>query len=276
MIRLETITSIVVHAGTFHADDAFAAALVLAAAGRDLPVVRCAAVPNGLPDTVVIADIGRGKYDHHQEDAKRREDGHKYAACGLLYEELQEKLFLTETAREDFLIHFIRPIEEADNGISNNPLTAYVDLMNPDWDHTEESGSRFSDAVRLFLGIIREARRAEQAALRAEGLLTEAMKKAEGKVVILDKLLPWQNRVCKTDNLFVVYYSSRKEWTVRGVPTEPDSFEVRVPLAPMEEMEGCTFCHAARFLAAFDSREHAVAAARKLAAESEEIHIGNV
>jgi len=51
------------------------------------------------------------------------------------------------------------------------------------------------------------------------------------------------------------------------VPKKPDSFEVRVPLAPKEEMEGCTFCHAARFLAAFDTKEHALAAARKLASE---------
>ena len=95
MLKLEKITSILVHAGTFHADDAFAAALVLAAAGKDIPVKRCFSVPEGLPDSIIIADIGRGKYDHHQDDAKLRADGKKYAACGLLYEELKERLFLT-------------------------------------------------------------------------------------------------------------------------------------------------------------------------------------
>ena len=90
MIRPEIITSVIVHAGTFHADDALAAALVLTAAGRDIPVKRYFTVPEGLPDTVIVADIGRGKFDHHQDDARCRADGSKYAACGLLYEELQE------------------------------------------------------------------------------------------------------------------------------------------------------------------------------------------
>lgn len=275
MIRPENITSVIVHAGTFHADDAFAAALVLSAAGKEIPVRRCFSVPEGLPDTVIVADIGRGKYDHHQEDAKRRADGSKYAACGLLYEELQEVLFRTEDMREDFLNRYIRPVEDADNGISNNPLTSYIDDMNPDWDRQEESDSKFHEAVRLFQNLIKEAQRREKAALRSDELLTKAIEGAEEKVVFLEKPIPWQKRVCQTDNLFVVYYSMREEWTVRCVPVEPDSFTVRYPLPPMEEMEGCEFCHAGRFLATFDSKEHALNAARKCARESEGKRIGD-
>ncbi|MBO4831282.1 MAG: MYG1 family protein [Oscillospiraceae bacterium] len=269
MLALENTTSIFVHAGIFHADDAFAAALVIAAAGRVIPVERCLSVPKGLPDSIIIADIGRGKYDHHQDDAKLRADGKKYAACGLLYEELKERLFLTEEAREEFRSHFILPIEDADNGISNNPLTCYIDDMNPDWDRPEESDRRFSGAVKLFLNLIEAAQRKEKAALRADHLLSDALAKAEGKVVLLEKPVPWQRRVCQTDNLFVIYYSQRGVWTVQCVPEEPDSFIVRYPLSPMEEMEGCIFCHAGRFLAAFDSEEHAINAARKLVRESE-------
>ena len=268
MLNLEIITSILVHAGTFHADDAFAAALVLAAARKDIPVKRCFSVPNELPDSIIVADIGRGKYDHHQDDARRREDGNRYAACGLLYEELKEKLFITEAAREEFRSRYILPIEDADNGISNNPLTAYIDDMNPDWDRLEESDERFGSAVKLFLDLIENAQRQERAALRADALLTDAIAEAEGQVVLLEKPVPWQRKVCRTDSLFVVYYSRRGEWTVQCVPEEPDSFTVRVPLASMEEMEGCEFCHAARFLATFDTKEHALNAARKLVKES--------
>lgn len=276
MINLENITSIIVHAGTFHADDAFAAALVMTAAGRDIPVERCHSVPEGLQDTVIVADIGRSKYDHHQDDARRRADGHNYAACGLLYEELQEKLFLTENAREDFLNTYIRPIEDADNGVTNNPLTSYVDDMNPDWDHPEKSDGRFLEAVKLFQGIIREAQRKEEAEIRAEELVSKAIADAEDKVVLLEKAVPWQRRVCQTDNLFVVYYSMRDEWTVRCVPVEPDSFTVRYPLPAKEEMEGCEFCHTGRFLATFDSKEHALSAARKRVRESEGKSIGDL
>ena len=275
MLKPENITSILVHAGTFHADDAFAAALVMAAAGRDIPVERCFSVLAGLPDSIIVADIGRGKYDHHQGDAKRRADGKKHAACGLLYEELKEHLFLTEEAREEFCSRYILPIEDADNGISHNPLSCYVDDMNPDWDKPEESDSRFSNAVMLFLNLIEAARRKEKASIRADELLTDALAKAEGKVVLLEKPVPWQRKVCQTDNLFVVYYSQRGEWTVQCVPKEPDSFIVRLPLSSMDEMEGCKFCHAGRFLAAFDTEEHALNAARKLVSESEVKKNGN-
>lgn len=274
MLNPENITSVIVHAGTFHADDALSAALVMAAAGRDIPVKRCCSIPEGLPDTVIVADIGRGKYDHHQEDAKLRADGNKHAACGLLYEDLKESLFGTEEAREEFHSHYILPIEDADNGISNNPLTSYIDDMNPDWDHPEESDARFSNAVKLFQNLIEEAQRKEQAAVRADRLLSDAIASAEGKVVLLEKAVPWQRKVCLTDNLFIVYFSRRGEWTVQCVPVEPDSFTVRYPLSAQEEMEGCEFCHSGRFLATFDSKEHAISAARKLVKESEGKRIG--
>ena len=275
MIRPEIITSVIVHAGTFHADDALAAALVLTAAGRDIPVKRYFTVPEGLPDTVIVADIGRGKYDHHQDDARCRPDGSKYAACGLLYEELQEYLFQTEDMREYFLNRYIRPIEDADNGICSNPLTSFIDDTNPDWYRQEESDCRFHDAVKLFQNLIKEVQRRERAALRSAELLTKAIAGAEERVVFLEKPIPWQEKVCQTDNLFVVYFSMREEWTVRCVPIEPDSFTVRCPLHSMEEMEGCEFCHTGRFLATFDSKVHALNAARKCARECGVNYIGD-
>ena len=269
-MKVEKIEKIIVHSGTFHADDAFAAALIMEAAGREILIERCYTVPEDLPDTVIAADIGRGKYDHHQEDARIRENGHKYAACGLVYEELAERLFKTETVRADFLKQFILPVEDADNGISNNPLTSYIDHMNADWTRPEENDQRFHKAVGLFRNLVREVRRQEQAEIRADRILTDAIARSGNKVILLDRFVPWQKRICETDSLFVVYYSARNEWTVQCVPPEPDSFDMRYPLAPMEEMEGCTFCHTARFLAAFDSKEHALAAAVKLVRESEE------
>ena len=38
-----------------------------------------------IPQDALIYDIGRGKYDHHQEDAELRENGIKYSSFGLLY-----------------------------------------------------------------------------------------------------------------------------------------------------------------------------------------------
>ena len=48
---------------------------------------------------IYVADIGGGKYDHHQKEAAVREDGAKYAACGLLYNEWKNELFNKSSSR---------------------------------------------------------------------------------------------------------------------------------------------------------------------------------
>ena len=83
------MNKIVVHGGVFHTDDVVCVAM-LKLLKPDIVVERN---NNPVPATnTVIADVGGGRYDHHDDSMKRHHDGSKYAACGLLYEDLKAAL----------------------------------------------------------------------------------------------------------------------------------------------------------------------------------------
>ena len=79
------IKKLYVHGGSFHADDVFCAA-VLSIINRNLEVERVLITGKDLTDIengILMADIGGGAFDHHQEDAAIRKDGIKHSAVTL-------------------------------------------------------------------------------------------------------------------------------------------------------------------------------------------------
>lgn len=72
----------VTHGAKFHADDVFAGAL-LRYMNPNIRIDRVLQPPEHFDG--LIFDIGRGAYDHHQQDAEVRENGVPYAAFGLLW-----------------------------------------------------------------------------------------------------------------------------------------------------------------------------------------------
>ena len=84
------------HAGKFHADDVFSAAL-LRIMNPDVIIERGNQVPEGYDG--LVFDIGYGEFDHHQADSPVREDGIPYASFGLLWRKFG-KDFLAEDAEE--------------------------------------------------------------------------------------------------------------------------------------------------------------------------------
>lgn len=84
------IRRIIVHDGTFHADDVLCVAMVqLINANVVVERMPLSQLPTNVPADTIIVDIGYGKYDHHQVDARLRSDGKKFAACGLLLQDLE-------------------------------------------------------------------------------------------------------------------------------------------------------------------------------------------
>ena len=80
------------HGAKFHADDVFSTAF-LRLLNPAIEVTRGFDVPEDFDG--IVYDIGRGKYDHHQQDKEIRENGVPYAAFGLLWREFGT-CFLTE------------------------------------------------------------------------------------------------------------------------------------------------------------------------------------
>ena len=76
----------ITHSGTMHTDDIFSTAFLNLYLGN-IKVFRTTDIPLDINKDVIIYDIGRGKFDHHQEDALKRENGITYCGFGLLWKE---------------------------------------------------------------------------------------------------------------------------------------------------------------------------------------------
>ena len=73
----------ITHSGTMHADEVFATAFLDLYKGN-IKVFRTTEInPSDYPDKIIY-DVGRGKFDHHQVDARVRENGIKYCSLGLV------------------------------------------------------------------------------------------------------------------------------------------------------------------------------------------------
>ena len=297
--------TLVVHAGAFHADDALTAAL-LERLNPDLKIerVRDASGREDEPGTLV-ADIGGGRFDHHQADAALREDGRKHAAVGLVYEAFPQLRPENEQAAA-WLERRISDVEDIDNGVDpkwgHDDLSTLVSSSNPNWDESVPFDDRFREVSAQLLetvvdgahAIPRDAPASEaskalesldvriaeaaeardairvQSVERAHDLVQSAVDASDGTIVQLDRFIPWQEVVCESDASFVTYPSVRGGYNLQGVPTEPGSRELRQPMPRewlQEKPEGCSFVHQGRFIAAFDTEEHALAAGREAVAQ---------
>jgi len=87
VVNNEEDANCITHSGTMHADEVFATAFLDLYLG-DIRVYRTNNIdPLKISRDTLIYDIGRGKFDHHQNDALKREDGITYSSIGLLWKE---------------------------------------------------------------------------------------------------------------------------------------------------------------------------------------------
>ena len=70
----------ITHSGTMHADDIFSTAFLDLYIGN-VKVFRTTNIPLDIDKNVIVYDLGRGQFDHHQEDALKRDNGITY--CGV-------------------------------------------------------------------------------------------------------------------------------------------------------------------------------------------------
>ena len=158
----------ITHSGTMHADEVFATAF-LDLYLDDVKVFRTNKVENVCEDALVY-DIGRGKYDHHQIDAEKRDNGITYSSLGLLWRDFGR----------DFLKKYnFSNIEEVWNGIDKDliegidaddngffpkveanykvkNLPSIIKIFNPSFGSFENEKDQFIKAVRLAKMIFEE------------------------------------------------------------------------------------------------------------------------
>lgn len=265
------------HAGKFHADDVFSAAF-LKLCNPKIRVVRVTEVPQGFEG--IVFDIGRGKFDHHQEGAEIRSNGAPYAAFGLLWREFGEA-YLTEkgfpadraaAAAAAFDVRFIQPLDWNDNTARPNQLADVIGAFNPAWDSDASADGCFAEAAAVAEKLLAKQFAEMLAEQRGEQLVSAALAQEQDGVVVLEHYAPWKAVLSPSDALFVVYPSKRGGFSAQGVPPEPDSAATKCPfpaawagkenteLQILSGLSSLRFCHKGRFLIAAGTREDAVAA----------------
>lgn len=253
------------HAGKFHADDVFSAAL-LRLLNPNIQFQRARAVPENCDG--IVFDIGWGKFDHHQSGAPVRENGVPYAAFGLLWREFGQELVGEEA--ENFDLHFIQPLDLEDNTGCGHPLAAAIGAFNPCWDSDDDPDVNFDKALEVAYAILSRKIEEVNGIRRAGTLVKSAISRMKDRIVVLDRYAPWKQFAVDSDALFVVSPSMRGGFSAQGVPVSTQDNTLRLPfpedwagktaeeLQQLTGLETIRFCHNNRFLVSADSLEDAV------------------
>ncbi len=280
----------ITHSGTFHADEIFAS-LILSKILPEITLIRVQELTEKVKENVIVYDIGGGKFDHHQLGGNgQRENGVKFAACGLIWKEYGRQLLKKYKVKEiDYVWNYvdknlIQFIDANDNGqlpklptdYRNVHISHIIGLFNPKWDEEVESDEKFIQALQLAEIIFDEFLQDTISKVKAKDLVELAIEKSTNGIMLLEQFMPWKEFLLASekekakDINFVVFPSKRGGYNVYAVPKEIGSFENRKSL-PMEwrglreealqkvtGVESARFCHNAGFICSAETMKDAM------------------
>ncbi|QNA89160.1 MYG1 family protein [Massilia sp. Dwa41.01b] len=260
---------VVTHGGKFHADDAWAVA-VLAILFPDCEIVRTRdPAIIGSADFAIdvggIWDPATGRFDHHQKGfAGARPSGVPYASAGLVWREYGARCVAAlasshagttlspETAQQiAYAIDadIVQYLDLSDVGAAKNApggygLSAVVSGFNPNWLDEERLGhgepteayrlGQFRKAMTLLTDIIVNSVKYRVGAILALDQVRGAEPLEGGRVLFLkNAALPWTAVVRKEmpKVLFVISHSiAESRYLIHTVPVSAESFEARADL----------------------------------------------
>ena len=270
----------ITHSGTMHADEVFATAFLDLYLG-DVFVYRTNVIhPEELNENVFVYDIGRGKFDHHQLDAAKRDNDILYSSVGLLWKEYG-KDFLEKRGYEKVDALFlgidkdlVEGIDGDDNGVfpkiecpyKVKTLPNIIKIFNPSFDSGEDESSQFLKAVSLAKMIWEE----EIVYIYGKVIADEKVNAyieandPESKYLLLKEYLPYEDAVLANPKgeklLFVAFPSNRGGYAIKTIPKSSEDHTSRMSfpeewaglqdqeLEEVSGIEGLRFCHSARFI----------------------------
>ena len=287
----------ITHSGTMHTDDIFSTAFLDLYLGN-IKVFRTTDVPSDISEDVIVYDIGRGKFDHHQEDALKRDTGITYCGFGLLWKEFGRD-FLTKRGIDNvedvfntFDTDLIEAIDADDNGVfpkieasyKVKTLSEVFKLFNPGYKSGQKENDQFKKAVTFAKVIIEEELVSVIGKVIAKEQVLKALEKKENHTLYLDEYMPYEQTVLTTESAadvyFAVYPSNRGGYGIKTIPISQEDHTKRLDFPASwaglvdEELEnvsgikGLRFCHSTRFLATCDTLETAKLVIEKTLNES--------
>ncbi|MCJ9752600.1 MYG1 family protein [Neorhizobium sp. BETTINA12A] len=292
---------LVTHSGGFHADELLSSVVLSRLFPKARIVRSRAPEWITPGADRIIYDVGGAYdaaaqiFDHHQRGAPLRGDGQPYSSFGLVWEHYGRDYLAAlglpqahiEALHASFDASFVLPIDLMDNGalspsiagpLAGLTLPSLLETLKPVFDEKDpEAENRAFHAALAIAGSFVEARIAQSAAkLRAEALVHQAIvDTGEGRILELPAGMPFRPAIVKAgaDHLLFVVHPRDKDWCLTTIRRADEGFEVRADLpaawAGLTDrdleaacgVEGASFCHNGRFIAAARTREAALAMA---------------
>ncbi|MBN7808115.1 MYG1 family protein [Agrobacterium rosae] len=296
-----SVDFLVTHSGGFHADELLSSVILTRLFPQARIVRSRAPEWITPSADRIIYDVGGAYdaethiFDHHQRGAPLREDGQPYSSFGLIWKHYGHQYLAASGVPEAHIeaIHtsfdsgFVLPIDLMDNGalspataglLAGLTLPALLETLKPVFDNNDPEADdlAFHAALAIARSFVEASIGKKAAKLRAESLVLDAIEKTgEGRVLELPLGMPFRPAVVKAgaDHLLFVVHPRDKDWCLTGIRRADDGFELRadLPVAwagltngdleTASGVEGATFCHNGRFIAAAKTREAALAMA---------------
>lgn len=292
---------LVTHSGGFHADELLSSVILTRLFPQAKIVRSRSPEWITPAEDRIIYDVGglydesQQIFDHHQRGAPVREDGQPYSSFGLIWKHYGRDYLAAsglpeahiEGVHSSFDSSFVLPVDLVDNGalspstagqLAGLTLPALLETLKPVFDETdpEAEDRTFHEALAIARSFV-EARISKNAAkLRAEAVVEQAIERAgQGRILELPMGMPFRPAVVKAgaDHLLFVVHPRGNDWTLIGIRRADEGFDLRADLpaswagltnGDLEAacgVEGATFCHNGRFIAAAKTREAALAMA---------------
>lgn len=250
---------IVVHSGSFHADEITAIALLIAfkIVKKDIQIVRtrdekilAEAKANG----DFVLDVG-GEYDgisnfdHHH-------DRNLPSSAGLIWKYIQEKQAINKEDYKD-ISELVKAVDEHDVGIKKAGKFEFSTLVSNFNGLPEKEDENFMEALAFVLVQIKALKRDAEALSKTKVIIEESSLMTEKILVLKEFARQWDFFLNKKEgtNLDYVVYEDKKQgnWKIQVVPTESGSFNFGAPALEKDDM--MIFVHATGFLAVADTLE---------------------
>ena len=271
--------SCITHSGTMHADEVFATAFLDMYLG-ERTVFRTNNVPDIINPNILVYDVGRGKYDHHQLDALKRENNITYSSFGLLWKDFGRDFLKKQDIEyvEDVFLgidkDLVEYIDADDNGFFPKidakymvkTLPGIIKIFNPSYLADEDESTQFEKAVSLAKTILEEEILYINGKVYADKQIQELLEdiNENDKYIILNTYLPYEESVLNNEKanniLFVAFPSNRGGYAIKTLPKSIDDKTVRLEfpeewgglegkeLQEVSGIKGLSFCHVGRFI----------------------------
>jgi uncharacterized UPF0160 family protein len=292
---------LVTHSGGFHADELLSSVVLTRLFPKARIARSRASewitpgVDRIIYDVGGIYDPEARVFDHHQRGAPLRDDGRPYSSFGLIWKHYgRDYLAATglppahvEDLHASFDADFVLPIDLMDNGALNpsvaGPLAgltlpSLLETLKPVFDEAdpEAEDRAFQHALAIARSFVEAGIAQAAAKMRAESIVHRAIEAAgPSRILELPRGMPFRAAIVKAgaDHLLFVVHPRDKDWCLTGIRRAEEGFALRADLpaawagltnGALEAVcgvEGASFCHNGRFIAAAKTREAALAMA---------------